>query len=492
MFQELSKNEFDRLSCKGAKVVVFREIPGDRLTPTGAFRAIRDEAKGAALLESSLTGHLGRYSFLHLNPFYEMRATGRAVTVHEKGEETALQADPLAVLRERKAATLPLSLHPLSRYTGGLVGYMAYDSVRLFEDIPDRHRSSEKAVDMADMVFRQYATSIAFDHATGKVVVSHLADTADEGSYDLAITYINGLVDRLLAPQEAGDKADVITKSEDFASSVDMDDAAFCAIVEQAKDHIRAGDVFQVVLSRTFEAPLQADPFDVYRAMRLVSPSPFMFYIDLDDAVIVGASPEKLVSLDEGVLQSCPLAGTRPRGQGVSDHDLEAELLNDEKERAEHMMLVDLARNDLGALSKAGSVRVNELMHVQKFSHVMHISSTVEGQISDDKDAFDALRLALPAGTLSGAPKIRAMEIIDALETSRRGVYGGTVCAIDHEGNLNSCIIIRTAVLKDGVARVRAGAGIVYDSDPMSEAMETRHKTRGVFEALRLAEGGLI
>ncbi|MCK5575694.1 MAG: anthranilate synthase component I family protein, partial [Sphingomonadales bacterium] len=253
-----------------------------------------------------------------------------------------------------------------------------------------------------------------------------------------------------------------------------------------------AGDIFQVVLSRTFEAPFKAAPFDIYRAMRLVSPSPFMFYLDLGDAVIVGASPEKLVSLDDGVLESCPLAGTRPRGNGKADHDLEADLLSDEKEKAEHMMLVDLARNDLGALSRAGSVKVNELMQVQKFSHVMHISSTVEGQIADDKDAFDALRMTLPAGTLSGAPKIRAMEIIDELEISRRGVYGGTVCAIDHDGNLNSCIIIRTAVLRDGVAQVRAGAGIVYDSDPASEAMETRHKTRGVFEALRLAEGGLI
>ena len=490
MFKFLSRKEYKKLAGENKPIAVYREIPGDRITPTGAFRSLGDQAKGAALLESSLVGHLGRYSFLHFNPVFEVRVENRKLTINERGETRTVEGDPFDLLRKLQTDRSPVSSHFLSRYTGGLIGYMGYDSIRLFENIPDRHMQADSP---PEIVFRSYQDTVAFDHQTGKAVVSTLAQAGsnhDQSYYD-AMARIDAIVCSLidLSARNGNDRINNKAIKPDIQET--MDDEAFKEIVEQAKHYIRAGDIFQVVLSRTFEVPFTAKPFDVYRALSLVSPSPFMFYLDMGDQVIIGASPEKLVSLEAGVLESCPLAGTRPRGKGRHDIELETDLFNDHKERAEHMMLVDLARNDLGAISKPGSVKVNELMRIKRFSHVMHISSTVAGLLEAGRDAFDALRYTFPAGTLSGAPKIRAMEIIDELETTRRNVYGGAVCAIDIDGNLNSCIIIRTSVFANGIASVRAGAGIVADSDPQCEADETRHKARSVIEAIALAEGGL-
>ncbi|MCH8081015.1 MAG: anthranilate synthase component I family protein [Proteobacteria bacterium] len=490
MLNFLSQKEYEKLAGDNRAVVVYREIPGDRITPTGAFRSLGGQAKGAALLESGLVGHLGRYSFLHFNPVFEVRAENRKLTINERGETRTVEGVPFDLLRKLQTDRAPVSSHFLSRYTGGLIGYMGYDSVRLFENIPDRHLQKDSP---AEIVFRSYQDTVAFDHQTGKAVVSTLVQAGGnhDKSYNDAMTRIDAIVGSLMDTPARNGNDRISNQAVKLDIQETMDDQAFKEIVDKAKRYIRAGDVFQVVLSRTFEVPFTAEPFDVYRALSLISPSPFMFYLDLGDQVIIGASPEKLVSLEAGVLESCPLAGTRPRGEGGHDLALETELFNDHKERAEHMMLVDLARNDLGVISKPGSVKVNELMKIKRFSHVMHISSTVTGSLEQGRDAFDALRHTFPAGTLSGAPKIRAMEIIDELETARRNVYGGAVCAIDINGNLNSCIIIRTSVFADGIASVRAGAGIVADSDPQCEADETRHKARSVIEAIALAEGGL-
>jgi len=271
---------------------------------------------------------------------------------------------------------------------------------------------------------------------------------------------------------------------------IDIDDEDYGKMVEKAKEYIRKGDIFQVVLSRRFQKKLTVKPFNVYRALRFTSPSPYMFFIENESFSIAGASPEELVSVREGVIPTTPIAGTRRLGEGQSEEELVEDLMKDEKELAEHMMLVDLGRNDLGSVAKAGSVKVTELKVPKKFPNLIHITSIVEGEIREGLDSIHVLRRMFPAGTLSGAPKIRAMEIIDELESSRRGLYGGAICAIDHMGNLESCIAIRMTVMKDGVATVRAGGGIVYDSDPLEEAKETRGKAKTVLSALEFAEGG--
>jgi anthranilate synthase component 1 len=490
MIEKLSYEKFIKLAAGDRPVAVYREISGGRMTPTAAFAALGEHTKGATLLESGLVGHLGRYSFLHLNPFLEIAAIGHRVTIREDKETRIQEIHPIDLLRSLEAENRAVSAHFLTNYTGGLVGYMGYDSVRLFEDIPNRH---QKDNDPPDLMFRRYRDTVAFDHQKGTAMVASLA-TADrnpEAAYQEAMGRIDDIVKQLSEAATTNDSG-----AGDQGAQLEirdtMDDAAFKRIVEKAKHYIRAGDIFQVVLSRAFEVSIKATPFDVYRALRLISPAPFSFYLDMGDQVIVGASPEKLLSLEAGLLEICPLAGTRPRAVGQEDVDLETDLVEDPKERAEHMMLVDLARNDLGAISVPGSVKVSELMKVQRFSHVMHISSRVEAVMEQGCDVFDALRYAFPAGTLSGAPKIRAMEIIDELETARRKVYGGAVCAFDNGGNLNSCIVIRTVVFANGIASVRAGAGIVADSDPQKEADETRHKARAVIEAISLAERGLV
>ncbi len=465
--------------------VVFKEIPLAGITPTGAFQALADKTKNAALLDSGLVGHQGRFSFLHLDPFLEISSKGRSVTRKEGAETRIFSADPFEVLRTELQTFRPGTGHFLSRYAGGLIGCLGYGCVGLFEELPDRHLEKDSP---PDLVFRRYRQTVAFDHSAGTVVVSSLV-LPGEGS-EKALKEIENISELLTGPAKnqpcQSPNPESVLKFEDTVS-----DPAFEAMVKKAKNYIVEGDIFQVVLSRSFKAKITAHPFQVYRALKRLNPSPFMFYLDLDGDALVGSSPEKLVSLEGSGLESSPLAGTRPRGPNLDDQALESDLINDPKERAEHMMLVDLARNDLGAISAPGSVEVKKLMEVEKFARVMHISSTVQGSLAPGKDAFDALKYCLPAGTLSGAPKIRAMEIIDELEIGRRNFYGGAVCAIDHDGNLNSCITIRTMEFRDGVALVRAGAGVVAESDPRMEARETRHKAAAVLEAIALAEGGL-
>ncbi len=369
---------------------------------------------------------------------------------------------------------------------GGGVGFVSYDAVCLFEKIPNRHIDKDN---LPDLLFLFHAVHIAFDHCRGSVCISvNVERTLDpEADYALALQKIEETLQKIKsAPVKVEKKAMLEGQVKE-----DMDDEAFCQMVERAKEHILKGDVFQVVLSRSFECPYEGNPFDVYRALRMTNPSPFMFYLQMEDFAIAGASPERLVKLENRVLQTMPIAGTRPRVLNEEERVI-LELMQDPKEDAEHMMLVDLGRNDLGAVAKVGTVEVTQLKVPRIFAHVIHLVSHVEAQIADSLDALDALKAVFPAGTLTGAPKIRAMEIIDALETSARGIYGGCVCSIDNQGNFDSCIAIRTALIKNKVASVRAGAGIVFDSDPQTEADETRSKAKGVIQAIHLASRGVL
>ncbi len=498
MFEKLTFDEFVGLAETATRVSVFREIPGDCITPISAFIALGGETRGAVLLESSMTGRLGRYSFLHMNPYFELKSVHGQTSIVEDGLIRACNGDPFETLKSLQRSDKVAFSHDLSRYNGGLTGFVGYDSVRFFEDIPDRHGPDG---DIPEIMFRRFRDCIVFDHQTRKVIVTSVAVVGDDvtAAFETSMArleYISGLILAESHDAVADNKILSNVKAVDEDGGLkgvqedELSDAQFEDLVNQAKDFIHRGDVFQVVLSRSFRMKCSASPFEIYRALRLVSPAPYMFYIDAGDFVIAGASPEKQISLDGNKIEICPLAGTRLRGSRP-DSEVEADLLGDPKERAEHMMLVDLARNDLGIVSEAGSVRVEELMQVHKFSHVLHLSSSVTGTLVNGKDAFDILRSSFPAGTLSGAPKIRAMEIIDQLEPSRRGLYGGAVCSIDSDGNLNSCIAIRMAVMRDGIATVRAGAGIVADSDPAEEAAETRHKAKSVMEAIALAQGGI-
>ncbi|HXV73398.1 MAG TPA: chorismate-binding protein [Sphingomonadales bacterium] len=490
MFDRLSLTTFKTLATAGAAVAVHREIPGDKTTPVGAYLALGEETKGAALLESSLTGREGRFSFLHFGPVQEIRTADADVTISGHGRTQRVKNDPFSVLRGELAG-LPINYaHPLARFSGGYVGYAGYDCVRYLENIPSRHPRVSR---LPDFLFRRYRDALIFDHELARTVITTVIppEQATAAGFREAERRIEAIGKKLAAapPELAHGRWESVRPRASLAAV--PNDTAYERAAVKAKEYIRRGDAFQVVLARAFEVRTQALPFDIYRALRFVNPSPFMFFLDGGEAVVLGASPEKLIGLDNGALSIAPLAGTRPRRTGTSDRAAAEELLANPKERAEHMMLVDLARNDMGAIAVPGSVKVKELMKVQRFSHVLHISSAVEGTLEKGFDAVDALTSAFPAGTLTGAPKIRAMEIIDELESARRGFYGGAVCAFDAAGGLNSCIAIRAAVIEDGQATVRAGAGIVADSDPAHEAAETRHKAQAVLDAIALAERSL-
>ena len=343
------------------------------------------------------------------------------------------------------------------------------------------------------MLFNFYQTTLLFDHQRHTLLISMVVeiDENPEQNYLDALRRIDALITKLSTAKDPNQALVPQNKKSDTPVELDIHDDDFMHLIARAKDHIIAGDAFQIVLSRRFQKRYSSTPLDVYRALRRVSPAPYMFYFPVNNSMIVGASPEKFISVHQGEVAINPIAGTRPRTNKTRDQTITDSLLSDEKECAEHMMLVDLARNDLGVVCKPGSIKIKELLQVKHFSHVSHITSVITGQLRDDQDALDALAAAFPAGTLSGAPKIRAMQIIDELETSTRGMYGGIICRIDYQGNLDSCIAIRMAMLSEGLATVRTGAGIVYDSNPLSEANETRQKAQSILDALSFAEEGL-
>ena len=484
--------DFDTVAslAKGAGLVpVSKAVLGDTETPVSAYMKIRSKSPYSFLLESVEGGeNIGRYSFLGTNPFMVFRSSGRQIEVEDlkRQEKRRYEGDPIEELRALVKRYNAARLDGVPRFTGGAVGYVGYDAIRLQEDIPDR---TENDLALDDIVMLFYDTLLAFDNVQHRIhLISNVHTTGDlRANYEDAIERLRDLEWSLQAPVDTRLRQG--SSSCEITSNMPRED--YLEKIARCKDYIVAGDIFQVVFSQRFSTDVTVGSLDIYRALRTVNPSPYMFHLDLRDLQIVGASPELLVRVEEGVVQVRPIAGTRRRGEtDEEDRALGEELLADEKERAEHIMLVDLGRNDVGRVSRYDTVRVTEQMMVERYSHVMHIVSNVKGELRDDVDALDALFACYPAGTVSGAPKIRAMEIIDELEATRRGPYAGAVGYIDFSGNLDTCIAIRTMVVKDGKVYIQAGGGIVYDSVPEEEYEETRNKARASFRAVEAAEKG--
>jgi len=495
MPRRLTFDEFRALAQRASLVPVHATLLSDSLTPVSAFSKL-DQGGPACLFESVIGGEkVGRYSFLAWDPFLQITAYGSQVTRTPRSgcAETYSVQDPLDTLR-RELALYPMShqLVPgLPPFIGGAIGYAGYDVVRYTERLPNPPQDDRR---LPDLAFGFYDQVVVFDNIQKTLTVIVLQPT--EGHPDLAEAYqesqrrLAAIIQRLESsdPQLQIAEIDLSTTPEiDYTSNFQADE--FCEGVEKCVDYIRAGDIFQVVLSQRLKIPLRASSWEVYRTLRAVNPSPFMFYLRIPSCELVGSSPEIMCRVVDGEVTVRPLAGTRPRGRtDAEDRALAEELLADPKERAEHVMLVDLGRNDVGRVARYGTVTLTDVMSIERYSHVMHITSNVTGVLAPGKDAFDALRASLPAGTVSGAPKVRAMEIIDELEPHRRGPYAGAVGYIDYGGNMDTCIALRTIVVQDGVAYVQAGAGIVADSVPQSEYQETLNKARGLLKAIAITE----
>jgi anthranilate synthase component 1 len=498
--------EFCELARDHGLVPVYRQLTGDTLTPVSAFCKIQ-EGDWSFLFESVVGGErLGRYSFLGSGPFLKFQSYESRVRMQvrdhdpyaksfrgEIGPERTVELDhpdPLKLLEGKLAAYRAPHLAGLPRFSGGAVGYSSYDAVRYVERLPNPPPDDRQ---LPDLCFAFYDRMVIFDHLTKTVAaVAHAhVDTTDlAGCYKKACQRVDRLVERLqqgVADLQLTDIAPVGVVERPYTSN--FEPAAYQAAVVRCKEYIKAGDIFQVVLSQRLQTETRARRFDIYRTLRVVNPSPFLFYFKAGPLCLVGSSPEIMVRVEGDRVTIRPLAGTRPRGiTEDEDERLAAELLADPKERAEHIMLVDLGRNDIGRVARYGTVQLEDVLTVEKYSHVMHLCSTVTGRLQPGKSAFDALRACLPAGTLSGAPKVRAMQIIDELEPHRRGPYGGAVGYIDFSGNMDTCIALRTMVLKGQTVYLQAGAGIVADSVPEREFEETMNKARGLLRALEMAE----
>jgi anthranilate synthase component 1 len=493
---------FSKLAATADYVPVYRRVLSDVLTPVSAFHKI-DDGGSACLFESVIGGEkVGRYSFLAAEPFLLLEAHDYDVHVsyfdgdpYTSRVENVLTDNPLDVLRERVKAVRVAKVPGLPPFTGGAVGYAGYDTVRYVERLPHAPKDDRR---LADMSFAFYDHMIVFDNVQKTAIVVALAKVAGElasasglrRAYDDACGRVDRLVDKLASPKGNLKPVDINTGGEaTLKYTSNFTQSGYEDAVRKCVEYIRAGDVFQVVVSQRLAVPLVADPFEVYRTLRVVNPSPFMFFLRTPECTLVGSSPEIMVRVVDGKVTVRPLAGTRRRGAtDEEDQRLAEELLADPKERAEHVMLVDLGRNDVGRVAEYGSVEISDVMVIERYSHVMHITSNVTGQLPADRDAFDALAACLPAGTVSGAPKVRAMEIIDELEPHRRGPYAGAVGYIDFAGNMDTCIALRTIVIQNGTAYVQAGAGIVADSVPATEYEETLSKARGLLKAIEITE----
>jgi anthranilate synthase component 1 len=490
-----SEDLFESLATQGNLIPVVREIVADYDTPLSLFRRL-DDGRTSFLFESVEGGEKwARWSFIGTGARAVFRARGRDVEWTEGGNtrRERVEGDPLDALRKRLAG-LRLVAPPgleLPRFVGGAVGMIGYDWVRFVERIPDRNPDE---LDLADLWFVFPETVVVYDNVKhSALIVRHVELVAGEdprARYREAKAALEAAVDRLREPLRGEPRREAVRAPMELHESTSR--TAFQDSVKRAKEYIEAGDIFQVVLSQRLRIPLQVPPFQIYRHLRRINPSPYLFFLRCEDFVLIGSSPEILARLEHGRIDVRPIAGTRPRG-GTPEHDraLEAELLADPKERAEHVMLVDLGRNDVGRVAEVGSVRVSEFATVERYSHVMHIVSHVTGKLRAGLDWLDLLRATFPAGTLSGAPKVRAMEIIDELEPVRRGAFGGCVGYIDYSGNMDTAITIRTILVKDGQVYLQAGAGIVADSDPVAEYQECVNKGRALVQAIDLArEGG--
>jgi anthranilate synthase component 1 len=489
-----SFEEFKQKAKKGNLIPVYREILADMETPVSAFLKI-DDGRHSFLLESMEGGEKwARYSFLGSKPSVIIKTFGNRVEIVRNGRtgKTILDRDPLEIVKKVLAAYAPVPDPSLPRFFGGAVGFMGYDVVRYFEELPSREK---EGLDLPDVFFMITDTLLIFDNLTHRIKVvsnAHVNGSSPAAAYKDAAAKIETLVKKLRKNirREPGRRRRGKAKQHQLSSNFTK--ARYEEAVLKAKEYIKAGDIFQVVPSQRFRTRITIEPYEIYRALRLINPSPYMYFLRCGDATVVGASPEVMVRLEGGRIDLRPIAGTRRRG-ATEDEDkaLADELLADPKERAEHIMLVDLGRNDVGRVSEPGSVNVSELMVVERYSHVMHIVSNVRGSLSKGKDAYDVIRACFPAGTVSGAPKIRAMQIIDELEPTKRGPYAGAVGYFGFSGNMDTCITIRTLVIKDKTAYIQAGGGVVADSDPASEYQETVNKAKAMMRAVEMAESGL-
>lgn len=486
-----SYEDFCKKAKKGNLVPVYKEILADLETPVSAFLKI-DDGKYSYLLESVEGGEKwGRYSFLGTSPFLIIRAKDKRIEVIKNGKKSISDTDenPLLLLKRLLKEYKPVSIDGLPPFFGGAVGYLAYDMIRHFEDISLKKRGS---LELPDIIFMFTDTLLIFDNIRQRIKVVSNALVKEKGTkkaYNDAKAKIDGIIEKL--KRRTADKGQRNIK-KDIRLSSNYTKKGFEKAVEKSKEYIKAGDIFQVVLSQRFNTGLKSEPFNVYRALRAVNPSPYMFFLRLNDFSMAGSSPEVLVRCEDSEVTLRPIAGTRKRGKTAEeDKALEKELLADPKERAEHIMLVDLGRNDVGRVSEMGSVNVDELMVIEKYSHVMHIVSNIKGRLRKGMDAFDVIMACFPAGTVSGAPKIRAMQIIDELEPTMRGPYAGAVGYFSFSNNMDTCINIRSVIMKDKTAYIQAGAGIVADSVPSNEYQETVNKAKAMVRAIEMAEEGL-
>lgn len=480
---------FARLADGHQLVPVYRRLMSDALTPVTALHLL-DRGEQACLFESVIGGEkVGRYSFLAVEPFGELVAHGTHVTIRGEGGTKQFEAaDPLDELRRRLTAFKAVHLPELPPFEGGAIGYAGYDVVRYVENLPNAPRDDRG---LPDLSFAFYDRMVVFDNVSKALFViamARLDKTSNmRTAYEDACRRVDGLVQRLSQPTNLP-LADIATGGApriEWRSNFEQRE--YEAAVRKCVEYIKAGDIFQVVLSQRLALDLGCDPFELYRTLRIVNPSPFMFFLRTPEVTLVGSSPEIMCRVVDRQVTVRPLAGTRPRGASdEEDRRLAEELLADPKERAEHVMLVDLGRNDVGRVAKFGSVKLSDVMVIERYSHVMHITSNVTGTLDQKYDAFDALKACLPAGTVSGAPKVRAMQIIDELEPHRRGPYAGAVGYVDYAGNMDTCIALRTLVVQGDKAYIQAGAGIVADSVPTSEYQETLNKARGLLKAIEI------
>lgn len=489
-------NEFERKAKEGNLIPVYREILADLDTPLSAFLKLK--GKTGFLLESVEGGEKwARYSFIGSDPSLTIEGKGKTLTI-KKGrqkEKVKFDNDPLEIISAELKKYKPVIMPGLPRFFGGFVGYIGYDTVRHFEKLPDNHHAG---LNLPDLFLMLTDTLLVFDNLSQKIKVisnAHITDSPKE-AYNKAQIKIDNIVRKLKSKvalpgkSTSSSRCRVIPTKTTFQSNFSKDN--FLKAVEKAKEYVKAGDVIQTVISQNFQRDTDIHPINAYRALRVINPSPYMYYIDTGKSTLVGSSPEILVRLEGDTLELRPIAGTRKRGSTTEeDLMLEKELRADPKEQAEHIMLVDLGRNDLGRVAATGSVKVNELMTVERYSHVMHLASNITGKLDNGRNAFDVLRASFPAGTVTGAPKIRAMEIIEELETTKRGPYAGSVGYFSFSGNMDMCITIRTIIFKNKKAYIQAGAGIVADSDPEKEYIETVNKAKGMFKAIEMAENDL-
>jgi len=492
----MTKEEFLKLSSQGNLIPVYREIPGDLETPVSAYYKLVKHCAYSFLLES-VEGEekVARYSFISRDPELVVTCQNKEIKIlriikgKQSSEKISFTGSPLSVVRELMKDYKAVDVAGLPRFFGGMVGFLSYDCVRFFERLPDQSVDDLK---LPDICLALAKNLVIFDHRHHSIKVVSCVHLDKKDSKEVKIKKYQAAqiaIEALIADLQKPFKLPKVKKSDKKISvSSNCTKAQYEQMVIKGKAHIKAGDIFQIVLSQRFKVNISVDAFEIYRTLRVLNPSPYMFYLNFNGLQLVGASPELLVRVDGSLVETRPIAGTRPRGKTeAEDEALKKSLLADPKEKAEHIMLVDLGRNDLGRVCEKGTVHLSEFMEVEKYSHVMHIVSNVQGQLRKDMDALNVLEAAFPAGTLSGAPKIRAMEIIEGLEGQKRGPYGGAVGILSFSKNLDTCITIRTIVVHKSQAYVQAGAGIVADSDPATEYTETMNKARAQIKAIEMA-----